>query len=67
MMRIATRKFIFGSATLADPDPKAKVEEIKAFYSNMYPSLLNAEVDSPALQENGDYHYHFRQAVGSKG
>jgi len=39
------RTFKFDKITLEDPDPDMTAEEVKLFYANQYPELLNAKTE----------------------
>lgn len=61
-----TRVFNYGGRILPDPDPSMTPEEVKLFYANIHPDLLNAEVDGGTF--DGDTQvFRFERAVGTKG
>jgi PRTRC genetic system protein C len=60
------RVFLYGTARLADPDSSMSPQEVKEFYSMMYPELTTAEIEG--FTENGEViEYTFKKAVGTKG
>jgi PRTRC genetic system protein C len=61
-----TRKFTFNGIDLKDPGAALTAEQVKEFYTAVYPELTNAEVEGP---EHGDgtETYTFLRAVGTKG
>lgn len=61
-----TREFVFGSMTLADPDPGLSPEQVKAMYATAYSDLTTASVAGPEAV-NGKQVYTFKKAVGTKG
>lgn len=61
-----TRQFRYNGAKLADPSPAFSLQQVRDFYANTYPEIVNAEIEGPELQ--GDLQvYTFRRAVGTKG
>ena len=63
---VLTRSFRYSGIPLADLDPSATVDQIKAMYAPAYPELNNSIVEGPT-EENGNLVYEFRRAVGTKG
>lgn len=61
-----TREFRYNGVRLADPSPNFTLEQVRDFYANTYPEILNAEIDGPAI-EGEQQVYSFRRAVGTKG
>jgi PRTRC genetic system protein C len=61
-----TRKFVYNSASLPDPNPALSPQQVQVFYAAQYPELNNSEVEGPETK-NGEHHYKFIRAVGSKG
>lgn len=61
-----SRVFSYSGMALPDPNPTMPLEDVKAFYANVYPELTLAEVDTPVKQGN-QLVYEFRRAVGTKG
>lgn len=65
--RAPRREFNFNGASLADPDPNMKPDEVRKMYaSSGYPTLTNASVTGPETK-NGREVYTFKAAVGTKG
>jgi PRTRC genetic system protein C len=61
-----TRVFRYSSRVLPDPDPALTPEQVKAFYANIHPELLNAQVEGGEFE--GDVQaFVFQRAVGTKG
>lgn len=52
---------------LTDPDESLPPAKVAVFYSNSYPELLNASVQGPTINENGEAVYTFGATVGTKG
>lgn len=61
-----TREFRYNGVRLADPSPNFTLEQVRDFYANTYPEILNAEIDGPNI-EGEQQVYSFRRAVGTKG
>ena len=59
------RVFEYNNLKLDDIDGMTP-EEVKDFYSNIYPQLTQAEIDGPELKNDSEV-YVFRKAVGTKG
>lgn len=51
---------------LPDPDHNFDPSEVKRFYSNQYPELVNAKITGPVMSK-GVATYEFGVKVGSKG
>lgn len=62
----AVRVFRFNGRDLQDPDPKQTPEQVKDFYSGIYPELTNAAIEGPETKGATSV-YEFRKAVGTKG
>lgn len=61
-----TREFKYNSVKLADPSPAFTLQQVRDFYANIYPEIINADIEGP--EQVGDKHvYTFRRAVGTKG
>ncbi len=61
-----TRSFAYLSLKLPDPDSKLTVEEVRSFYSALYPDLATASITGPEVV--GDkLVYTFSRAIGTKG
>lgn len=61
-----TREFRYNGVRLADPSPQFTLEQVRDFYANTYPEILNADIDGPTT-EGTLLVYGFRRAVGRKG
>ena len=61
-----TRSFKFKDMILDDPNPKMSEKEVKTFYSNQYPELVNATIGTPKYEE-GKVTYSFETNLGTKG
>jgi PRTRC genetic system protein C len=59
------RRFEFKNVELEDPNPKMTVQQVKDFYSNEYPELVNATWEEKAKGATIDI--AFLVAVGKKG
>jgi PRTRC genetic system protein C len=67
-MKIALveREFVYHGTTLADPNPKLSIEEVRTFYATQFPELTTAAITGP--ETIGDHlRYRFERAIGSKG
>jgi len=62
----ATREFRYNNIPLADPGIAMSAEEVRTFYANVYPEIVNAEIDGPEAK-GAKQVYTFRRAVGTKG
>ncbi len=60
------REFKYGSVKLADPSSSFSLTQVREFYANHYPELLNADIEGPEMTGNRQI-YTFRRAVGTKG
>jgi PRTRC genetic system protein C len=60
------RLFLYSGRMLADPDPSLTPEQVKAFFSNIYPDLANAVIQE-ARFEGETQTYEFQRAMGTKG
>lgn len=65
-VKTAVRVFNYGSMALKDPDPKMTPEEVKEFYSSVYPELTQSVIEGPEYGE-GTITYSFEKTVGTKG
>ena len=45
-----TRQFRYNGAKLADPSPAFSLQQVRDFYANTYPEIVNAEIEGPELQ-----------------
>lgn len=61
-----TREFRYNGVALPDPGPQHTLEQVREFYSAMYPEITSAAIEGP---ENigAKTIYTFRRAVGTKG
>jgi PRTRC genetic system protein C len=61
-----TRHFQSGSRIFPDPDPSMTTDEVRLFYSQLHPDLLNAQVEGGEFE--GDVQvFQFVRPVGTKG
>src|SRR5471032_913510 len=60
------REFRYNGAKLTDPSPKFTLQQVRDFYANTYPEIVNAEIEGPEAVANKNV-YTFRRAVGTKG
>ena len=60
------REFNYNGAKLTDPSPKFSLGQVRDFYANTYPEIINAEIEGPKVVGNRNV-YTFRRAVGTKG
>ncbi|MGF6643147.1 PRTRC system protein C [Paraburkholderia sp. GAS82] len=60
------REFRYNGARLADPSPAFSLQQVRDFYGNTYPEIVNAEIEGPEVIGNRNV-YTFRRAVGTKG
>jgi len=65
-INLVEREFVYHGTTLADPNPKFSIEEVRSFYAAQFPELINAAITGP--ETVGDrLRYSFERAIGSKG
>jgi len=58
--------YLYNGIRLTAPVEGMSAQEVKDFFSGVYPELTNASISDPAV--NGDeLHYSFVKAVGTKG
>ncbi|MCW3644076.1 PRTRC system protein C [Burkholderia cenocepacia] len=60
------REFRYNGARLTDPSPAFSLHQVRDFYGNTYPEIVNAEIEGPEVIGNRNV-YTFRRAVGTKG
>ncbi|WP_321799755.1 PRTRC system protein C [Burkholderia sp. BCC1988] len=60
------REFRYNGARLTDPSPAFSLQQVRDFYGNTYPEIVNAEIEGPEVVGNRNV-YTFRRAVGTKG
>ncbi|QNB11584.1 PRTRC system protein C [Paraburkholderia tropica] len=67
-MKVETlaREFLYNGARLTDPAPGFSLQQVRDFYANTYPEIVNAEIEGPEVRGNRNV-YTFRRAVGTKG
>lgn len=61
-----TREFRYNGAKLTDPSPAFSLQQVRDFYGNTYPEIVNAEIEGPEVVGNKNV-FTFRRAVGTKG
>lgn len=59
------RVFKFKDRTLEDPNPKMTVGQVKEFYANEFPELINANTTEKT--EGNTMTVEFSTAIGKKG
>lgn len=65
-INVVEREFVYHGTTLADPNCKLSIEEVRSFYANQFPELTTAAISGP--ETVGDrFRYRFERAIGSKG
>jgi PRTRC genetic system protein C len=62
----AVREFKYNGVALKDPDPSYSLEQVREFYSAIYPEIVNADIEGPTMTGSKTC-YEFRRAVGTKG
>lgn len=62
----ATREFLYNGVALKDPNPSHSLEQVREFYSAIYPEILSAAIEGPT-SKGAVLVYEFRRAVGTKG
>lgn len=60
------RVFKYSAMELADPGAAMSPQEVKTFYSALYPELNNSEVEGPETKGRRLI-YTFTRSVGTKG
>lgn len=60
------REFKYNGAKLTDPSPTFSLQQVRDFYGNTYPEIVNAEIEGPEVIGNKNV-FTFRRAVGTKG
>jgi PRTRC genetic system protein C len=60
------REFRYNGAKLTDPSAAFTLEQVRDFYANTYPEIVNAEIEGPEIVGNKNV-FTFRRAVGTKG
>ncbi|MDR6445569.1 UNVERIFIED_ORG: PRTRC genetic system protein C [Burkholderia sp. 1263] len=60
------REFRYNGAKLTDPSPTFTLQQVRDFYANTYPEIVNAEIEGPDVVGNRNV-FTFRRAVGTKG
>lgn len=65
-IKIVEREFVYHGTSLADPNPKMSIEDVRSFYANQFPELTTAVISGP--ETVGEHlRYRFERAIGSKG
>ena len=65
-INVVEREFLYHGTSLADPNPRLSIEEVRSFYANQFPELTTAAISGP--ETVGDrLRYRFERAIGSKG
>ena len=65
-INVVEREFLYHGTSLADPNPRFSIEEVRSFYANQFPELTTAAISGP--ETVGDrLRYRFERAIGSKG
>lgn len=72
MQKIALKRiFVFKKngkdIKLDDPDSGLEPAKVATFYSNLYPELLNASVNGPSYNDQGEAVYTMSATMGTKG
>ncbi len=65
-IKVIEREFVYHGTSLADPNPKLSIEEVRSFYANQFPELITATVSGPETVDDR-LRYRFERAIGSKG
>jgi PRTRC genetic system protein C len=65
-IQVVEREFVYHGATLADPNPRFSIEEVRSFYATQFPELTNAAITGPETVGER-LRYSFERAIGSKG
>lgn len=65
-IKVIEREFVYHGTSLADPNPKLSIEEVRSFYANQFPELTTATVSGPETVSD-HLRYRFERAIGSKG
>ncbi|MGF6976383.1 PRTRC genetic system protein C [Paraburkholderia sp. JPY465] len=60
------REFRYNGAKLTDPSPAFSLQQVRDFYANTYPEIVNSEIEGPEIVGNKNV-FTFRRAVGTKG
>jgi PRTRC genetic system protein C len=60
------REFNYNGARLIDPSSGFTLSQVRDFYANTYPEIINAEIEGPKVVGERNV-YTFRRAVGTKG
>lgn len=60
------REFRYNGVKLADPSGQFSVQQVRDFYANTYPEIVNADIEGPEAVGNKSV-FTFRRAVGTKG
>jgi len=65
-INLVEREFVYHGTTLADPNPKLSIEDVRSFYATQFPELTNAAITGPETVSDR-LRYTFERAIGSKG
>jgi len=65
-VQTAEREFAYNGVALKDPNASHSIEQVREFYSAIYPELVNAAIEGPENKGN-KLVYTFARAVGTKG
>ncbi|MFQ5779533.1 MAG: PRTRC system protein C [Nitrospiria bacterium] len=64
--RLIERIFEYSGMRLNDPDPTMNPEDVKRFYTAVYPELSQAVIEEP-VRRGDTLVYAIKRAVGTKG
>ncbi len=64
--RLIERIFEYSGMRLNDPDPTMNLEDVKNFYTAVYPELSQAIIEEP-VRRGDTLVYAIKRAVGTKG
>ena len=61
-----SREFSYNGVKLVDPNPSFNPEQVKSFYSALYPEITSATIEGPE-SKGAKLVYTIKRSVGTKG
>lgn len=67
-LKAANRVFKLENTVLEDPDNTMSPDEVREYYTDAYPELMNGSISAPEISEDGEtVTYKFERNIGKKG
>ena len=67
-IKAVNRVFNLGDKVLEDPDNTMSPDEVREYYVDAYPELMNGSISTPVISEDGDtITYDLNRSIAQKG